>query len=187
MTNAWRDKLVAAVLTPQVLVATLLLIGALGLAFSVPRVEAPAPPQIDLSEVTPVTIGFDARLVLVDDAMLEWQRVVRVEAPDNPPQRLAAVLDELRLALQAENQWPLGLLTPFVYLETIDRAVYAVLDIRTDAGVNAGVSVSVARERGLLRAITATVQANGVNEVRFLRDGRATDTLLGHVAVRSAL
>lgn len=183
MDGTWRSKLVAAVLTPQVLVSVLLLLGALGLVFSVERVEAPSPPTIDLSEVTPVTTAFDARLVLVDDGLLEWQRVVRVEAPDNLPQRLAAVLEELRQALLAESMWPAGLLTPLVYLETIDRAVYAVLDIRTSESV----SVSVARERALLRAITATVQANGVVEVRFLRDGRPAETLLGHVAVRSAL
>lgn len=183
MSDGWRGKLVAALLTPQVLVAALLLIAALGLAFSVDRVEVPPPPIVDLSQVEPDSVGFEARLVLVDDAQLEWQRVVSIESPTSPPARLAAVLVELRQALIAENLWPAALPAPLVYLETIDRAVYAVLDIRAPEGV----SVSVARERALLRAITATVQANGVAEVRFLRDGRPTDTLLGHVAVRSAL
>lgn len=183
MKGDWRGKLVAALLTPQVLVAALLLMGALGLVFSVERVDAPPPPTVDLSQVEPATVGFEARLVLVDDAQLEWQRVVRIESPDSPPQRLGAVLAELRQALLAESLWPAALPAPLVYLETIDRAVYAVLDIRTPESV----SVSVARERALLRAITATVQANGVSEVRFLRDGRPAETLLGHVAVRSAL
>lgn len=183
MTNQLRDKLVKALLTPQVLVAVLLLVAAVALLTGIRRVQPPAAPVVDLGAAAAQTVSFDARLVLADDAQLEWQKVVRIDAPDTPPLRLAAVLAALRQALLDEGLWPTALPAPFVYLETIDRAVYAVLDVRTPEPI----AVSVARERALLRAITATTLANGVDEVRFLRDGRPAETLLGHVAVPSSL
>lgn len=183
MNGDWRAKLALAVLTPQVLVAGLLLVAAVALALSIRVVEVPDAPVVDLGLVDADTVAFDARLVLVDDAQLEWQRVVRLEAPDTAPQRLAAVLEALRQALTAEGLWPPTLDVPSVFVETIDRAVYAVLDVRSPPDLG----VSVARERALLRAITATVTANGIDQLRFLRDGRPAETLLGHVAVPSAL
>lgn len=183
MNGDWRAKVALAVLSPQVLVSALLLLAAVGLALSVRVVAVPDPPVIDLGLADADVVAFDARLVLVDDAQLEWQRVVRLEAPDSAPQRLTAVLDALRQALTAEGLWPPALAVPAVFVETIDRAVYAVLDVRPPPDLG----VTVARERALLRAITATAMANGIDEVRFLRDGRPAETLLGHVAVPSAL
>ncbi|MEJ2292285.1 MAG: hypothetical protein P8Y05_11300 [Deinococcales bacterium] len=68
-------------------------------------------------------------------------------------------------------------------MQQVNRKQVAVLDIRESGPV----SVGVAEELQLLHSIRQTVLNNGADEVSFLRDGRPANTLLGPVAVDSAL
>lgn len=183
MTAAARTRLLKALLTPQVLVAALLLVAALTLLESVDVVEPSPPPTVELVSAEEALTEVDVRLVLVDLEGLEWQRSERVAAPDSVPGRLEAVLSALRTALLDEGVWPQGLPAPTVFLETFDRASVAVIDLRPGEDV----AVSVGQELALLRAMTGTAEANGADSTRFLKHGRPTDTLLGHVAVPSSL
>lgn len=183
MTGSGRSRLLRALLTPQVLVACLLLIAALALLLSVDVLQPGDPPTVELVAAEEALSQVDVRLVLVDQEGLEWQRSERIAAPDSVPGRLEAVLASLRLALLEVGVWPDGLPAPTVFLETFDRVDVAVIDLQPSDEV----AVSVVQELALVRALTGTAEANGADSVRFLRDGRATATLLGHVAVPSAL
>lgn len=183
MTRTGRTRLVRALLTPQVLVSALLLVGALALLAGVDVLELPEPPSVELLSAEQTLTPVEVRLVLVDLNGLEWQRSERVAVPDSVPGRLQAVLAALRGALLEEGVWPSGLPAPTVFLETFDRSAVAILDLHPGEDV----AVTVVQETALVRALTATAQLNGADEVRFLRDGRATATLLGHVAVPSSL
>lgn len=183
MTKGSRARLLEALLTPQVLVAALLLVAALALYLSVEVLRPGEPPTVELIAAEDELSEVDVRLVLVDLDGLEWQRSERISAPDSAPRRLEAVLTALRGALQAEGVWPDGLPPPNVYLETFDREDVAILDLRPSDDV----AVSVGQELALLRALTRTAEANGADAVRFLRNGRPAATLLGHVAVPSGL
>lgn len=176
-------QLTKAALTPQVLVAALLVIAAAALLLSVPRLRPDPPPVVNLTSEDDLLTEQDVRLVLVDAAGLEWQRDAKVAAPTDAPRRFEAILAALRSELLVEGVWPAGLPTPRVYVETFDRAVVAVVDVAA-GGV---IEVSVAQEQALVRAIEATALANGIDSVRFLRDGQHTETFLGHVAVPSSL
>lgn len=176
-------RLTEAALSPQVLVAALMTIGALALLLSAPVSRPGPPPVVDLTSADDLLTDQDVRLVLVDATGLEWQRDASITAPTDAPRRFAAILDALREALLAEGVWPAGLPTPGVYVETFDRQVVAVVDVAA-GGV---IEVSVAQEQALVRAIDATAAANGIDSVRYLRGGQHTDTLLGHVAVPSTL
>ncbi len=176
-------RLLDALLTPHALAALLVFLASIALlAASAERKVAPMD-DVDITPPdTPSTIE-DVRLVLVDDAGLEWSRVVQVALPERGSERMTAVIDALRAALVEEDLWPRALPTPRVFVETFDRRSVAVIDVR----VPQPVGVAVARERALLRALVATAEANGADDVRFLRQGRPTETLLGHIAVPSAL
>lgn len=176
-------RLAQVVLTPQVLVAGLLLVAALALLLSVPNLRPGPAPVVNLTSEDDLLTAQDVRLVLVDAAGLEWQRDANIAAPTDAPRRFEAILDALRSELLAEGVWPAGLPTPRVYVETYDREVVAVVDVAA-GGV---IAVSVAQEQALVRAIEATAVANGIDSVRFLRGGQHTETFLGHVAVPSAL
>jgi len=178
-----RRRLLAALATPQVLVALLLAGGALGLLLNVPRVESPAPVSIELGATEEVLSVQDATLVVVDELGLERTTTLRVALPLGATARLQAVLAQLREASQLQGVWPQELPAPRVFLLPTGRASVAVIDML----VPQPVGVSVEQESAILRSITATVQRNGVSEVRFLRNGRPADTLLGHVAVASEI
>ena len=183
MTKTGRTRLVRALLTPQALVAALLLIGAIALLSAVDLREPAPPPTVELLSAEEALSEVDVRLVLVDLDGLEWQRSVRVAVPESVPGRLEAVLAALRRELLTEGVWPEGLPAPTVFLETFDRSPVAILDLRPSDEV----SVTVSQELALLRALTSTAQVNGADSVRFLRFGRATPTLLGHIAVPTSL
>lgn len=180
---AFGARLVDAALRPHVIAAVLAFAVALSLLLA-----SPTRPTVDAEDVsvTPPPASAttaDVRLVLVDDAGLEWSRVVQVSLPEGPSARMAAVVDALRRTSIEEGLWPDALPTPRVFVETFDRRRVAVIDV----GTSPAAGVSVAREEALLRALVATVEANGADAVRFLRDGRPTATFLGHVAVPSSL
>lgn len=173
-----------ALLRPQVLLGALAVVA--GVAFLVagggPRVGAP--PRVDIAPVAAATgQPTEVRLVLVDADGLERPRFVQVSLPEARDARLAAVVSALRDAMRQEGSWPAALGAPEVFVEDVNRRRVAVLDLRLDAPV----AVSVSQELQLLRSIRETVLANDIDAVRFLRDGRPADTLLGHVAVASGL
>ncbi|HZJ10930.1 MAG TPA: hypothetical protein VFD39_14625, partial [Trueperaceae bacterium] len=109
MTTAARTRLLKALLTPQVIVAALLLVAALALLSSVDVVEPSDPPTVELVTAEETLSEVDVRLVLVDLEGLEWQRSESIAAPESVPGRLEAVLAALRLTLLEEGVWPEGL------------------------------------------------------------------------------
>lgn len=176
-------RVLEATFTPHVLAVLLVFIASIALLVSSAERKAMPAADVDVTPPGPPASIEDVRLVLVDDAGLEWSRVVPVALPERGSTRMAAIVEALRAALVEEDLWPSALPTPRVFVETFDRRRVAVIDVAMPRPVG----VTVARERALLRALIATVEANGADEVRFLREGRPTETLLGHVAVPSAL
>lgn len=178
-----RERLLAALATPQVLVALLLTLGAVALLLGAPRPENPEPVTIELAATEEVLSEQTATLVVVDEVGLERSSTIRLPLPEGPTARLAAVLAELREASMLQGVWPAELPAPRVFLLPLGQGQVAVIDML----VPQPVGVSVEQESAILRSLVTTVQRNGVPEVRFLRNGRPADTLLGHVAVASEL
>lgn len=177
------SRILEASFTPHVLAVFLVFLASIALLLSSAERQATPAEDVDVTPPRPPATIEDVRLVLVDDAGLEWSRVVPVALPERGSARMAAVIEALRAALVEEDLWPTALPTPRVFVETFDRRRVAVIDVTMPRPIG----VTVARERALLRALIATAEANGADEVRFLREGRPTETLLGHVAVPSAL
>lgn len=182
MTQTWR-KLLAAVLTPQVLVMLLLLVAATALLVSMRREPLPAPPTVELTSGEEAMVPADVRLVMVDATGLEWQKSERIQSRPGASARLTAVMAALRESLVAEGVWPESLPAPGVFFETIERRSVAVIDVRPPDDI----AVSVAVESAIARALRGTAEVNGADEVVFLRDGAPAQTLLGHVAVANSL
>ena len=183
MSPALGRKVLAALLTPQVLVAALAFVGSLVLFLSTRPPAVPPPPTVDIAAEDDRLVAADVRLLLVDATGLEWQRAERVQSPPGASARLTAVLAALRDALVAEGVWPGDLPAPRAFLETIEGGRVAVVDVRPPPGLG----VSVAQERAIYRAIVGTAELAGADKVVFLRDGQPAATLLGHVAVPSGL
>ncbi|MEJ2289689.1 MAG: GerMN domain-containing protein, partial [Deinococcales bacterium] len=143
------------------------------------------PRPVDIKPVQPAAQvhSQEIRLELVDQSGLARPDFVTLELPSDPAARLQRIVAALRKAMQQAGSWPTGLDTPEVFVQQVNRKQVAVLDITESAPV----SVGVAEELQLLHSIRQTVLNNGADEVRFLRDGRPAHTLLGHVAVDSAL
>lgn len=178
-----RTRLLAALATPQVLVALLLAIGGLALLLGAPRTPVVESVVIELGAAEQVLREQDAAFVVVDELGLERVAVERLPLPENQGERLGVVLERLReLAIQ-QGVWPQELPAPQVFVVQNPGGPVAVVNV----SVPQPVGVSVEQESALARALAATVQRNGVAQVRFLRNGRPTDTLLGHVAVASEL
>lgn len=176
-------RLFLAVATPQVLCALLLLVGTLALLLSVPRNAPPPRVSIDLSAPSAPLRDQKVRLVVVDEVGQERVREVSLALPEGAAGRIGRVLTALRDASMQQGVWPAELPAPAVFVRGEGRSAVAVIDMQLDGPVGVGVE----QELALLRSLTATALQNGVAEVRFLRNGRPTDTLLGHVAVPSAL
>jgi len=174
-----KERLLVALARPQVLVALLLLIAALGLALSVPRREPPPRAVIDLEVPSPTLREKQVTVVVVDELGLERERSVTLPLPEGDTARLTAVFAELRQLSFEQGVWPAALPVPRLFVS----GTTLVVDVR----VPEPVGVSVEQESALLRSLVGTAQRNGMAQVVFLRDGRPTDTLLGHVAVASEL
>ncbi|HRN17987.1 MAG TPA: hypothetical protein PLU66_02795, partial [Trueperaceae bacterium] len=85
-------RLLRAAATPQVLVAALLLIAAIGLVGPRQRRSSTPPPNIDVTRAQEQLTPQEVRLVLVDAAGLERTSNVRLQLPAGASQRLAAVM-----------------------------------------------------------------------------------------------
>lgn len=176
-------RLLKAAITPQVLVASLLLLAALGLLASGGRRAAPTAPVIDLGQRPPRTETEEVRLQLVDEKGLERGVTTQVPLPKDASLRLSAVLGALREELVTSGTWPAALPGPRVFIVEVEGRKVAVIDLR----VPTGLGVSVGQELAIYRSLAATAEVNGAASVRFLRDGQPAATLLGHVAVPSGL
>lgn len=169
--------------TPQFLSALLVLVAAvLFLAYG-PRGMRPERQVIDLGAPSSETSLRQVRLMLFDVSGSEQNESVSLSLPPGAGAQLSGTLAALREAMIATGVWPEELPAPQVFVETIERRAVAVIDLV----VPEPVAVSVAQEHSLLRSLTATALANGVVDVRFLRNGRPQDTLLEHVAVPASL
>lgn len=141
------------------------------------------PTLVDLGQAqAPTTEMREVRLVRFDAQGLEAPSFVRVELPEDSSARLETILGALREAA-LDDEWPRELPTPKVFLENLGRRRVAVLDFRPQRRI----PLSVEAERRLLRGVEETVLANGVDEIRFLLDGRARGVFLEHLAVPAAL
>lgn len=176
-------RLLRAFATPQFLTSLLLLLATvLFLAYG-PRGVRSERQTIDLGAPTNVATEKQVRLVLFDLSGAERSESVTLRLPPGDGAQMAGVLVALREELVASGVWPSQLPAPRVFVATIERRKVAVIDLVPPEPV----AVSVAQEYALLKALTATAQANGVSEVRFLRNGRPQEVLLEHVAVPSSL
>ncbi len=175
--------MLAALVTPQVLGALLLTVGALALLLSAPRIPPPTPVTIELGSAEAVLRQQDATIVVVDELGLERSATHSLQLPEDQAGRLTAVLATLREASMLQGVWPEALPAPRVFALPARGGFLALIDVQ----VPEPVGVSVEQESALLRSLTLTAQRNGATEVRFLRNGRPTDTLLGHVAVASEI
>ncbi len=178
-----KERLVKALFRPQVIVAFLLLVAALALLLSTPRLEPAERMTIDLRAPRPSLSEQEATLVLVDEVGEERARTVTLQLPEGEAARMAALFEELRRLSMEQGVWPADLPVPRLFLTGSGRGATLVVDVLTPVPVG----VSVEQERAILRSLTATALRNGASEVRFLREGRPTETLLGHVAVPSTL
>lgn len=175
--------MLAAIATPQVLVALLFVIFALGFLASGPRSESPPQVTIDLEVATAPLSEQEATLLIVDAAGVERATTVRLPLPSGATGRLATVLEHLRERSMVEGVWPPELPAPKAYVVGSGQRPVAVIDMQ----VPVPVGVSVEQEAALLRTLVGTALRSGAADVTFLRNGRPTDTLLGHVAVASGL
>jgi len=171
--------------TPYVAVATVIFLASLVffLGGRGAHVANPRPVDVRPTQEAPQGKSQEVRLELVDPTGLARPDFVTLTLPSDPAARLQTVLGALRNAMEQAGSWPQGLETPEVYMQQVNRQQVAVLDMRESAPV----SVGVGEELQLLHSIRQTVLNNGADAVRFLRDGQPAHTLLGHVAVDSAL
>lgn len=176
-------RLLRAFATPQFLTSLLVLLATILFLVYGPRGVRSERQTIDLGAPNNVASEKQVRLVLYDLSGAERNESVSLRLPPGDGAQLTGVLRALREALVASGVWPSELPAPRVFVETIERRKVAVIDLLAPEPV----AVSVAQEYALLKSLTATAQANGASEVRFLRNGRPQEVLLEHVAVPSSL
>lgn len=160
------------VLQPQLILSVLLLVLSLAALL-----RALNPPQVNLMEVS-LELSEDPKkneqvTLVISDGLRE--RFVETELPvaSTHAERLLDIL----AGLKARSDWPEALQLPVVYLIREGGQDSAVLDF---PAVN--VAVSVAQEWALLKSIEATLAAQGIDELRILKEGRADPLFLEHVS-----
>lgn len=168
--------------TPQFLVAFLGLLAACWFALSSPTADVPSGARVEVGAGGGALEERTITLVLFDQTGQSSRHDVVVAVAPGRNSLLAAALAALQAEMAAEGLWPNGLAGVRSYLVDVGAAEVAVMDL-----YGSGVGITVEAERALLMSLVGTAQRNGADEVRFLRDGEPTDTLLGHLAVTSAL
>lgn len=174
-TRAWWAR-------PQVLVAALLLAGAVGFYLLARPPTVPRPAAVEAPDDAPEPVATrEVTLYRVTDGLVT--PILReVPAPNDPSARLEAVVVALREALVEAGDWPEALPAPSVYAVRVDRVDAAVLDLpRRD------VLLDVATQRTILDSIGRTLAEQGIDRLAFLRDGTAVDAWLGSVLSGSSL
>ena len=173
----------AALVRPQVVVSALLLVGALLFSLSPSGPQRPGPPTVELSAGIEVPIvEREVRLLVIDPDGLERPLFARLSFADSPFARLEAVLTALRVELVAAGVWPEAGSVPTLFRGVVDVRTFVVLDFGDGFD-----GMSVVEERQLIGSLEATLRAEGIDEVRYLRHGRAEEAPFGHLAQRTTL
>lgn len=183
MSEGVGEKLLKALLRPQVMVAFLLALFALAFLLASPRSSQPSSVKIGVEPPAEREELREATLILVDESGLERERTALVPGGGGPTAELNALLSALKEALQEIGVWPASLEAPRAFLVQERSGNVAVIDLLMDAPP----AVSVDQELALERSLTATALRSGVMRVRYLRNGEPTRTLISHVAVSSDL
>ena len=167
---------------PQVLVATIVLLGSAWFAWWARPSEPPPPPDLDPGGTTsvPATLREVTLYRVADGIATPIPR--EVPSAESASGRIQAVVDALRAALMDSGDWPVSLPAPTVYALRIERDDAVVLDLPAHDG-----RVDVAAERTLLASIERTLGEEGIDRIAYLVDGRAEETWLGSVATPSSL
>lgn len=178
--EAWRGVYWGS---PQVLLPLLacLLAGVYALR-ATPPASAPAP-SLTLEEGVPSEPGSSETILYAVDATgLAHTVVVEIPASEGRSERLQMIIDALRTELTGDGVWPDALPSPHVHAFTLERRNVAVLDLPA-----AEVHLDVARERRILASLERTLLEHGIERIAYLRDGRAADAWLGHLATPGGL
>lgn len=122
---------------------------------------------------------IDLYIVQLDGSEL----VLRTTAPlpNEPSERLSAILTQLKGELEAIDVWPSELPVPTVFVTTLQRQQVAALSFPVPDNLVASLDTELA----LLSAIEKTALANGAARLLFLQNGEPTGVFLHHVAVRT--
>lgn len=172
-----------ALARPQVVVAALLVVAAFGLLLRPSGPGRSRPPQVDLDGTAgAAVVENEVRLLLIDRDGLELPRFVRLRYPDRAEARLEAVVTALRAELVAAGVWPADAAVPTLYHGVLGVRSFVVLDF--GAGFD---GLSVAQERQLIGSLGATLAVEGIDEVRYLREGRPRPAPFGHLALPTGL
>jgi hypothetical protein len=170
---------------PSVILGALVfLIGFGALVASLFARPAPAPPVVTFSQDEEAALPQVRGIVsVVESGGLERQLGVDVPAYQAANMRLQALYAELRDVLIEENLWPEALSAPRVFIRPSPQGEVAVLDFTLEAPV----ALTVADEWRLYLSLEQTALRQGISEIRVLIGGRASDTFLGHIALRDSL
>lgn len=167
---------------PQVLAATIVLLGSAWFAWWARPSEPPPPPDLDSggATITPTTSREVTLYRVVDGVANPIPRAVPAAQDDSA--RIQAVVDALRDVLVEAGDWPDALPAPSLYALRIERDDAVVLDLpRHDA------LVDVAAERTILASIERTLAEQGIDRIAYLVDGRARAAWLGNLDTASTL
>lgn len=174
---------IAALVRPQVVVSALLLVGAVLFTLLPRGPQRPHPPTVELAAGIEIPIvEREVRLLLIDPDGLERPIFARLTFADSPSTRLEAVVSTLRDELVVADVWPEAGMVPTLFHGVVDVRTFVVLDFG-----NGFDGMSVIQERQLVGSLEATLRVEGVDEVRYLRHGRAEEAPFGHLAQRTTL
>lgn len=169
-------------LGPQVIVAALLFLAALVFALGGSGEPGP-PPTVDLElRGGAATETAEVELAVLDPSGLERVLFVDASLPTDELGRYTAIFGALREALVDTGVWPEQVPAPRVFVQRVAGRTILVLDLE----VRPGIPVDVESELRLAGSIAATASRHEA-DVRYLVNGSSSETLLGHVAVPSAL
>lgn len=169
-------------LAPQVLVAALLFVAALVFALRTPG-ELGRPPTVSF-DPSPRAAGAptEVEIAVLEASGLERTAFAEVAVSEEASERFAAIFGVLREALVEAGVWPEAVAAPRIFVQRVSGRDVIVMDLT----VPAGTAVDVEAELRIVGSIDATASRHDA-EVRYLVNGRPTDTLWGHVAVPSVL
>ena len=169
--------------SPQVLLAALAFVFAVGFAVTGAGSRVPPPPSLAGTDVAPPVRTEEVRYVVVDARGLERPGFADVPLPagvDDANARLTAALDALRADLLALGVWPEVVPAPAGFVVQLDRRRLAVVDVPP---ITPGTTVDVGRELTVVRSLVATARAAAAaDEVRVTVGGEERLSLWGKVA-----
>ena len=178
------DRLERWIRPSTILGGLVFLLGVGALAGSLVARPVPAPPLVTFSHEEGGELPRVRGIVsVVEPGGLERQLSVDAPAYQAANLRLQALYAELRTLLIEEGLWPEVLSAPRVFVYPLPRGEVAVLDFALEAPA----ALTVAEEWRLYLSLEQTARRQGIGEIRVLVNGRASDTFLGHIALRDSL